>query len=108
MYFNAWAIDQNSELESKKDALEVQRIAEQKQLDSLLDADLSNSSVMRKVSQLDSNVASLAEEIEKIEQQIAKARLSGSKAHSTQTMLQLIDIADESDSTDSRFQRVLN
>ncbi|GAM58484.1 hypothetical protein JCM19231_3090 [Vibrio ishigakensis] len=37
-----------------------------------MDADLSNSSVMRKVSQLDSNVASLAEEIEKIEQQIAK------------------------------------
>ncbi|GAM68459.1 hypothetical protein JCM19236_439 [Vibrio sp. JCM 19236] len=67
MYFNAWATDQGSELESKKDALEVQRIAEQKQLDSLLALDVSNPSITAKIGVFAQKVSVLDEQIDEVE-----------------------------------------
>lgn len=98
IYMNYWVREQDSHLESNRDALLVEADSKQKQLDALLDMDILNPSIQLKIKDLGLDVSHLKSEVEALNVEIAKLKLSGNKLQSVANVMKLCDVAGQNNS----------
>lgn len=96
IYMNYWVREQDSHLENKRDALLVEADYKQKKLDTLLDMDVLNPSIQIKIKELGFEVHHLRTEVEALDTEIAKLKLSGNKLQSVSTVMKLCAVAGQS------------